>query len=234
MLRTESRRIEEWKYITQDSFLSQTRLTIQNTSMNVLRFIFNYFTQHLQARITDTFYVAMKNLIYEISLKSLGTASEAAIVKLGKSTYVQKLVPIGRSNFRDKKLWLFLVTWTPDSWVAGGFRFPAARRLTLSIGDSRRASILSPTARSVAEPSRGVSNLRSDEPQAATASSRSGTIKSTAVPWVYGKPCVGVFQRGAIADEDNRDSMKRVGHQACTFDRGTVRFVWGCGLLIFQ
>lgn len=78
--------------------------------MNVLRFIFNYSTQHLQARITDTFYVAMKNLIYEISLKSLGTASEAAIVKLGKSTYVQKLVPIGRSNFRDKKLWLFLVT----------------------------------------------------------------------------------------------------------------------------
>lgn len=78
--------------------------------MNVLRFIFNYFMQRLQARITDTFYVATKNLIYEILLKSLGTTSEAAIVELRKSTYVQKLVPIGRSNFRDKKLWLFLVT----------------------------------------------------------------------------------------------------------------------------
>lgn len=78
--------------------------------MNVLRFIFNYFMQHLQARITDTYYVAMKNLIYEISLKSLGTTSEAATVKVRKSTYVQKLVPIGRRNFRDKKLWLFLVT----------------------------------------------------------------------------------------------------------------------------
>lgn len=110
MLQTESRRIEERKYITQDSFLSQPRLTIQNTSMYVLRFIFNYFMQHLQARITDTFYVAMKNLIYEISLKSPGTTSEAAIVKLRKSTYVEKLVPIGRRNFGDKKLWLFLVT----------------------------------------------------------------------------------------------------------------------------
>lgn len=78
--------------------------------MYVLRFIFNYFMQHLQARITDTFYVTMKNLIYEISLKSPGTTSEAAIVKLRKSTYVEKLVPIGRRNFGDKKLWLFLVT----------------------------------------------------------------------------------------------------------------------------
>lgn len=176
----------------------------------------------------------MKNLIYEISLKSLGTTCEAAIVKLPKSTYVENLFPSDVGTFVTKS---YGYSWWHERRTVGwqaGFSFPAARRLTLSIGDSRRASILSPTARSVAEPSRGVSNLRSDEPQAATASSRSGTIKSTAVPWVYGKPCVGVLQRGAIADEDNRDSMKRIGHQACTFDRGTVRFVWGCGLLIFQ
>lgn len=57
-------------------------------------------------------------------------------------------------------------------------------------------------------PSQGISNLHSDEPQAA-ASSRCGTIKSTAVPWVYGKS-VRVFFSWHNR-EDNRDSMKRAG-----------------------
>lgn len=74
--------------------------------------------------------------------------------------------------------------------------------------DSRRASISHGTS-----PSRGVSNLRSDEPQAAAASSRSGTIKSTAVPWVYGKyGCVGEFR--AWRNRGRRQSRFRETREA--------------------
>lgn len=73
--------------------------------------------------------------------------------------------------------------------LANNFSPPLQER-RIDPRDSRRASISHGTS-----PSRGVSNLRSDEPQAAAASSRSGTIKSTAVPWVYGKcGCVGEFR----------------------------------------
>lgn len=62
-------------------------------------------------------------------------------------------------------------------------------------------------------PSRGVSNLRSDEPQAAAASSRSGTIKSTAVPWVYGKyGCIGEFR--AWRNRGRRQSRFRETREA--------------------
>lgn len=84
--------------------------------------------------------------------------------------------------------------------------FPSPKR-SLSIRDSLRASISHGTS-----PSRGVSNLRSDEPQAA-ASSRSGTIKSTAVPWVYGKyGCVGAFR--AWRNRGRRQSRFRETQEA--------------------
>lgn len=82
--------------------------------------------------------------------------------------------------------------WLPNRIIYWPIISPPLQERRIDPRDSRRASISHGTS-----PSRGVSNLRSDEPQAAAAaaSSRSGTIKSTAVPWVYGKRgCVGEFR----------------------------------------
>ena len=97
-----------------------------------------------------------------LSANNFVETSNTSLVRL----YIQKLVR-QRGNVRLREgtngFRMSSVTRTVSWQHSGVSVFPRQhRRLTLSIGDSRRASIPSPTA-----PSRGVSNLRSDEPQAA-------------------------------------------------------------------